>query len=242
MEIDGSYSRALHTNEDSLYHADPSTCCGGESACENLTLPLLMDVTTKRSSLGRRRRRRRLPLFPCCCCHCLRTKSSSYKFTSILLVLLAVMSTHQQQVCAFSFPFGPKPLLSKELGCSPTLSNILGRDFDCDPFYFDPLGLATPENWARLRETELKAGRISMAALSQTMTVPVMQHFIETTRNPVKMESKSLLGPPVSALKHQILLLNGGITTNQVSAQDLIRFIGTCLVLELLLVMPEPSR
>ena len=53
------------------------------------------------------------------------------------------------------------PLLSEELGCSPTLSMLLGRP---DGFYFDPFQFATDRNFARLRECELKHGRIAMAA------------------------------------------------------------------------------
>jgi hypothetical protein len=45
--------------------------------------------------------------------------------------------------------------LSEELGTSPTLSNQ----------YFDPFNFATEENFAILREAELKHGRIAMLAV-----------------------------------------------------------------------------
>ncbi|CAJ1949895.1 unnamed protein product [Cylindrotheca closterium] len=63
--------------------------------------------------------------------------------------------------------------LSEELGCSPTLTALLKRtplittdnsnkNQQEEPFYFDPMGLATDENFGRYREAELKHGRVSM--------------------------------------------------------------------------------
>ena len=51
--------------------------------------------------------------------------------------------------------------LSEELGCSPTLAQVFGKE----TVYFDPLGIATDTNFARLREAELKHGRVSMVAM-----------------------------------------------------------------------------
>lgn len=48
--------------------------------------------------------------------------------------------------------------LQEELGCSPTLAKIFQRD----NLYFDPLSLATDDNFARYREAELKHGRVAM--------------------------------------------------------------------------------
>jgi hypothetical protein len=48
--------------------------------------------------------------------------------------------------------------LSKELGCSPTLVQVFGRE----TAYVDPLGIATDTNSDRLREAELKHGRFAM--------------------------------------------------------------------------------
>lgn len=52
------------------------------------------------------------------------------------------------------------PALSEELGCSPTLSMLLRQP----DFYFDPFQLANDDNFARLREAELKHGRVAMLA------------------------------------------------------------------------------
>lgn len=68
------------------------------------------------------------------------------------------------------------PLLSEELGCSPTLSMLLGRK---DGFYFDPLKIANDANFARLREAELKHGRICMLAIVGATIPPFLQLFAQ---------------------------------------------------------------
>jgi hypothetical protein len=73
-----------------------------------------------------------------------------------------------------SLGFRP-PRLSDELGCSPTLSLFLGGR-QSKPFYFDPLGIANDENFSRLRESELKASRICMMAVTYSMIVPFLQY------------------------------------------------------------------
>jgi len=79
------------------------------------------------------------------------------------------------------------PRLSEELGCSPTLSFFLEqreerrngtwRKEEDKPslFYFDPLGFATDENFARLREAELKHGRVAMLAVTEVLLVPILK-------------------------------------------------------------------
>lgn len=70
------------------------------------------------------------------------------------------------------------PRIRDELGCSPTLSFFFGRDYVKDPFFFDPLRIANDSNFPRLRESELKAGRVAMLAVAETMLVPL---FKQTT-------------------------------------------------------------
>ena len=76
------------------------------------------------------------------------------------------------------------PLLSDELGCSPTLSILIDRaryleedDQNKPFFYFDPLEFARDDNFARLREAELKHGRICMCALTEIIFVPILRRI-----------------------------------------------------------------
>jgi hypothetical protein len=62
----------------------------------------------------------------------------------------------------------PPVALQEELGCSPTLSFIFRRDGE-KPLYFDPLGLATDANFARMREAELKHGECCLFIHFQTI-------------------------------------------------------------------------
>ena len=76
-------------------------------------------------------------------------------FLSGLLIWFPIACT-----TGFSAPVS----LREELGSSPTLSVLFPRD-DGDLVYFDPLGLANDENFARYREAELKHGRVAMVAV-----------------------------------------------------------------------------
>lgn len=69
------------------------------------------------------------------------------------------------------------PLVSEELGTSPTLSSILGKE----AFFFDPLSIATDVNFARLREAELKHGRVAMLAVVETMLAPFLSRWTPLT-------------------------------------------------------------
>jgi light-harvesting complex I chlorophyll a/b binding protein 1 len=83
-----------------------------------------------------------------------------------------------------SIAFRP-PMLSEELGCSPTLSVLLGRE----SFYFDPLGFSTDANFPRLREAELKHGRICMLANVQLIMPPLIIRFLEQKQEEGLLES-----------------------------------------------------
>jgi len=90
---------------------------------------------------------------------------------------------YQSPVTAFR-----PPLLSEELGCSPTLSLLVTSSStttsrtttDRQLFYFDPAKLATDANFSRLRESELKHGRVSMLAVAGTMLTPVLKRLSAT--------------------------------------------------------------
>lgn len=80
---------------------------------------------------------------------------------TILHIRAAPLSnSHQQRHYSAAFVFRRIPPLEQELGTSPTISRITGKE----NFYFDPLELASDENFARFRECELKHGRVAMLA------------------------------------------------------------------------------
>lgn len=171
-----------------------------------------------------------------------------------------------------------RPLLplSQELGCSPTLSTLLkplyndGNSNSKNLIYFDPLGLANHDNFARLRESELKSGRVCMLALVHTILLPTAlprlteniaeQEMMRIRQNSLDTTATDIIGGPASGtvsgetgfflekiidLNQAILTKNGGITTNPLSLQDLAKVVITCLFLECwLVVMPkeEPPR
>lgn len=76
--------------------------------------------------------------------------------------------------CYFSLGLNTPPVaLRDELGCSPTLSFLFSRD--SQPVFFDPLRLATDDNFARMREAELKHGRVAMVAVVSSLTITGVQ-------------------------------------------------------------------
>lgn len=94
-----------------------------------------------------------------------RTARASLATFTIFLARCITLATsnncrHYQYHSHVAFVFRRIPPLEDELGSSPTLSRVLGRE----NYYFDPLGLASDENFARFRECELKHGRVAMLA------------------------------------------------------------------------------
>ena len=109
----------------------------------------------------------------------------SWALVVFINLLLALLATR------FAAGFRP-PKLSEELGCSPTLSLLFQNDngprnrrrrdslslsdaTSTNLFYFDPVGFARDDNFARLREAELKHGRICMLATLEIILVPLLK-------------------------------------------------------------------
>ena len=73
----------------------------------------------------------------------------------------------------------PPPFpVERELGCSPTLSSLFNRT---ESYYFDPFSLATDDNFARYRESELKHGRIAMLALVEVAASTFLEQVSQAT-------------------------------------------------------------
>jgi hypothetical protein len=83
---------------------------------------------------------------------------SNWNLSVLLQCMCMCIALNSRIVAAYSV----SPVeLSEELGCSPTLAQVFGKE----TVYFDPLGIATDTNFARLREAELKHGRVAMVAV-----------------------------------------------------------------------------
>mmetsp|Transcript_20947 Transcript_20947/g.32237 ORF Transcript_20947/g.32237 Transcript_20947/m.32237 type:complete len:227 (+) Transcript_20947:163-843(+) len=103
------------------------------------------------------------------------------------------------------------PKIEDELGLSPTLSFLSGRS----DVFFDPLNFATDENFAKLREAELKHGRVAMMA---TLGMVLPNVLIDAANQNFEFVSIQQIPSGVAAIKSlwstegtQILLTCGFI-------------------------------
>lgn len=113
------------------------------------------------------------------------------------------------------------PSLSEELGCSPTLTILITGVSNYNKnklVYFDPLGIATDSNFPRLREAELKHGRIAMLAMAERIILPLTLEPIHSNTRPTEY-SLSLYADMFSRLQ-------------SLSLSDCLRVIVTCGFLE----------
>jgi Chlorophyll A-B binding protein len=134
-------------------------------------------------------------------------------------------------ISLLAFPCEPfrAPLLSEELGCSPTLSVWLGRpQYSATTkkrwnertalIYFDPLNLATDINFPRLREAEYKHGRVAMLAMTEIILIPFVKRMDALTS---WIGEQSL--PPEKAIYNNLFHLK---------QEDIIKLLVTCAILE----------
>jgi light-harvesting complex I chlorophyll a/b binding protein 1 len=125
--------------------------------------------------------------------------------TSVLLVHYMFLLCGFMLLLESTMAFRP-PMLSEELGCSPTLSMLLGRE----SFYFDPLGLATDSTFPRLREAELKHGRICMLANVQLIVTPLLMRLLEQQKQLEKFEfpTTTTIVLPSDSIVQNLLVLS----------------------------------
>ena len=106
------------------------------------------------------------------------------------------------------------PSLSEELGCSPTISVLLGVS---EGFYFDPLQVANDGNFARLRECELKHGRVAMLANLGVTVPPLLQELSQQQKWDLPIDW------PSASIVENLL---------QLDSLDYLRILITCAFLE----------
>jgi hypothetical protein len=121
-------------------------------------------------------------------------------------------------VVSFSAAFRPPPI-AEELGCSPTLSLFFGTS--TRPYFFDPLGFSDDVNFPRLREAELKHGRVAMLAVTATLVVPFLK------------QGAALPKEYPSGILHCV----DGLTWT-----DAARVVATCGLLETLVMVPREAQ
>lgn len=145
-------------------------------------------------------------------------KATIASVRNVLLAPLLILLLNNPSCGAFR-----PPSIRDELGCSPTLSVLLGRpDWRTDSFFFDPLGIGNDDNFPRLREAELKSGRVCMVAIVETMTVPLLRH---------------LRGPSDSDLPRKVW---DRLTSTTVA--DAIKVLLVCFVLETFVFVPKSPK
>jgi light-harvesting complex I chlorophyll a/b binding protein 1 len=139
-------------------------------------------------------------------------RRSSFALHSLIIVFL---------LCWSGAAFRPPPL-SEELGCSPTLSILLNAGDGKKAIFFDPLGIATDTNFGRLREAELKHGRIAMLVAVETIAIPILRRL-----------NWPYLLPP-----------NGGFMSGAKSLQtaDYLKVLITCGILETLVFVQKDPK
>lgn len=156
------------------------------------------------------------------------------------LKLVISISVLAQIPCALSFRV---PLLSEELGCSPTLSILLSnnektstvKNKSNSQYYFDPFNLATDSNFSRYREAEYKHGRVAMLAMSEIILVPILKQFSVFTslsNNNGELNSKTVL-PPDHAIAANLL---------NVRFNDILPVIVTCGILEVFVFVQQDVK
>ena len=159
---------------------------------------------------------------------------------SARLDLVLSLSVLAQIPYAFSFRV---PLLSDELGCSPTLSILLSNNGKASPvknqskslYYFDPFNLATDSNFSRYREAEYKHGRVAMLAMSEIILAPIIKQFsVFTNLSNMNGELNSkTVQPPDHAIAANLLNLR---------LDDILPVIVTCGLLEVFVFVQQDAK
>jgi hypothetical protein len=134
------------------------------------------------------------------------------------------------------------PLLSEELGCSPTLSILLSqkeastiKNKSNSLYYFDPFKLATDANFPRYREAEYKHGRVAMLAMFEIILVPILKRVsvIQNKWSTTGEVTSTTFLPPDHALGTNSLLLE---------FSDILPVIITCGILEIFVFVQQDVK
>jgi hypothetical protein len=103
-------------------------------------------------------------------------------------------------------------------------------------FFFDPLRIANDDNFPRLRESELKCGRICMLAVAETVLVPLLRRTTTTTSSTTS--SILLLDHNGSLLQHAKVCDR----LAHLTFADALKVLGACGILETVVLVQRSPR
>jgi hypothetical protein len=129
------------------------------------------------------------------------------------------------------------PLLSEELGCSPTLSLLIPNrektpNGSNSLYYFDPFRLGTDTNFSRYREAEYKHGRVAMLAMTEIIVVPIINRYPFWTRSSEHL-TPFALPPPDHAIVANLLKLR---------FNEVFPVLITCGILEVFILVQQDAK
>jgi hypothetical protein len=153
-----------------------------------------------------------------------------------LLLLIVVLQSSSPRASVSAFNSSPVSL-QEELGCSPTLSKIFQREDNL--YYFDPLGLATDQNFSRYREAELKHGRVAMIAFVWSWVSTTNSISSSSSSSSNNGDTGKIL---LDVLRQKELPSLFELSHAWASTTDIYKFIAICGILEtVVLVQVNPQ-
>jgi len=135
-----------------------------------------------------------------------------------------------------SIPAFRQPLLSEELGYSPTLSLLFGKHFTLIHYNWE---LGTDETFPRFREAELKHGRIYMAANLGVIVPPTIESIMQ-----VDMDENDIVSSTATTTTETVHLPNASILNNlsSVTPFQFLNMVVTCAFLEFFIFFQRDEK
>lgn len=114
-----------------------------------------------------------------------------------------------------------------------------GAKTELSPYFFDPLGLATDENFSRYREAELKHGRICMLVMLEYISIPILKLIEFHTL--MEQDSSSQMSIIPSTFPESIIQ-QVKFSETMTTIHEYSKVVLTCLVLETFVLIQRDSK